>query len=80
MRTLNTFNMVSTFLFVNVLLISVILLNFNPNGLNLLELDYFGGFDITNLLPTNLYSLAGLFLGVVGLIVVNGFLFLKLIK
>jgi hypothetical protein len=72
--------MVSTFLFVNVLLISVILLNFNPNGLNLLELDYFGGFDITNLLPTNLYSLAGLFLGVVGLIVVNGFLFLKLIK
>jgi hypothetical protein len=80
MRTLNTFNTVSTFLFVNVLLISVILLNFNPNGLNLLELDYFGGFDMMNLLPTNLYSLAGLFLGVVGLIVVNRFLFLRLIK
>ena len=80
MKLLNIINSTGTFLFINVVLIYTLLSTFNPNNLNLLELKYFGGFDMFNLFPTNLYSIGVLILSVLGLIFINIFFCIKMLR
>jgi len=67
MKTLNVLSVIV----INVLLMSVIFLNFNPSNLNLLELKYFGGFDIFNLFPNDLYSNFAIALSFLLMVLIN---------
>jgi hypothetical protein len=67
MKTLNVLSVIV----INVLLMSVIFLNFNPNNLNLLELKYFGGFDIFNLFSTDLYGNIAIVMSFLLMVLIN---------
>ena len=64
---------------INSMLILNILALFNPLNLNLFELEFFNGFDITNLFPSYGRSNFHLFGSIVSLVFINALL-IKILK
>ena len=64
---------------VNIVLVLTTFGLFNPSNLNLSELEFFNGFDITNLFPSYGISNFHLFGSIVGLIFIN-VLLVKILK
>jgi hypothetical protein len=73
----------SVFILGMILINSMLLLNilvlFNPLNLNLFELEFFNGFDITNLFPSYGSSNFHLFGSIVSLVFINALL-IKILK
>ena len=70
---------ISGVVIVNIVLVLTIYGLFNPSNLNLSELKFFNGFDITNLFPSYGISNFHLFGSIVGLIFIN-ILLIKILK
>ena len=55
----------------NLVLLITVFRMFNPNNLPLTELEYFNGFDCTNLFPSDPFGNLQIFGGIIGLIFIN---------
>jgi hypothetical protein len=59
---------------VNIVLVLTAVTVFNPSNLNLSELEFFNGFDITNLFPSDGIGNAKLIGSIIGLVFINALL------
>ncbi len=70
---------ISAVVVINIVLMITIFRMFNPNNLPLMKLDYFTGFDYTNLFPSDPFGNLQIFGGILGLVFINKIL-IKFLK